>query len=497
MEITSKPYLSLLMIFRYLAGYSLGRADIVRRAMSKKKHDVMQKEKEIFVNGLVDDKGNVIVEGCLRRGVDKNTALSIFAEMESFASYAFNKSHAAAYATVSYQTAFLKCHYPREYMAALLSSVVGSMGKTAVYSSECKRMGIMILPPDVNKSKSKFSVENNNIRYGLSGIKNVGYNLINSIVRNRAVDGEYKSYYDFGRRLNGQGLNAKSLESLIKCGALDCFDCNRREMVTSMSLLLSDLEYERKAGSYGQLSLFDTLDEEDTSFTVNHVRDFSLEEKLAFEREILGVFLSGHPLDRVSDCVDLRKIDKLADIINDENAAKYYDKNEVFLLVIINTVKKQTTRKDTLMAFMTVEDKTAVIEVIVFPDVYQKYRDILESGNIAGIQGSVSYKDEEEPKIIAKRIVGEDDLISRSRKFAKKADSYEAKLYLKFNDRKSEKYNRALNILLEYPGKVRTLLYIDEEKRLLMTPEEYSVSVCDDLLIRLYDLLGKENVKIK
>ena len=246
-----------MQIFRSLAGYSFGRADIVRRAMSKKKHDVMEREKQIFIHGLVNENGDVEVEGCLRRGIDAKTALSIFAEMESFASYAFNKSHAAAYAAVSYQTAYLKCRYKREYMAALLSSVIESQNKTAVYIGECHRLGIAVLPPSVNESDSKYTVSGGNIRFGLSAVKNLGLAFISAIINERRMK-PFASYYDFCRRMNGKGLNARSLESLIKCGALDHLGCNRRQMLAVSKTILDDLEYDRRrGGGAGQISLFD------------------------------------------------------------------------------------------------------------------------------------------------------------------------------------------------------------------------------------------------
>ena len=481
-----------MQIFRSLAGYSLGRADIVRRAMSKKKHSVMEKEKDIFINGLCDENGNVIVDGCLRRGVDRNTALSIFSEMESFASYAFNKSHAAAYATVAYQTAYLKCHYKKEYMAALMTSVVGDMKKTALYSNECSRMSIKVLPPSVNFSESRYSVEGDNIRYGLSGIKNVGYNLINTIVNNRYKDGKYQSYYDFAKRVNGYGLNSKSLESLIKSGALDNLGNNRREMLASIKTVLEDLDYERKMGSGGQLSLFDNEEfSDDASFNIPSLKDFSLDEKLNMEKEMLGVFISGHPLDRYSGIYKRFKLDTIDQIVDDE-IQKYKDGSNVAVLCIINNIKTQVTKNGSMMAFLTVEDKTSQCEMIVFPNIYENQRAEMFAGNIICVKGRISHKEDEEPKIIMADMRAARSLADSLEKKENKIK----KLYLKIPDRKSPLYDKALVLCEEYKGDTKLVIYLENEKRQLAFSDRYNVDICDELFFRLNDLLGKDNVRL-
>lgn len=478
-----------MQIFRSLAGYSLGRADIVRRAMSKKKHSVMEEERTIFVNGLTDENGNVIVEGCLRRGVDRSTALSVFSEMESFASYAFNKSHAAAYANVAYQTAYLKCHHKKEYMAALMSSVVGDMKKTALYSSECSRMGIKVLPPSVNYSNSKYMVEGDNIRYGLSGIKNIGYNLIDIIVKERN-SGLYSSYYDFARRVNGHGINSKSLESLIKSGALDEFGYNRREMLSSIRTVLEDLEFERKRGSFGQLSIFDSEGvEEESAFNIPSLKDFSLDEKLSMEKDVMGVYLSGHPLDKYGNLVSSLKCDRIADIIDTDNISKYKDGVPVSAACIINSVKNQVTKSGTMMAFLNVEDRTASCEVIVFPKTYETCVKELYSGNIVLVRGRLSFKEDEEPKIILQEIKP-----ASSVKSDMKAEA--SKLYIKLPDRNSPVFEKSLRIAEEYPGSTKLIVYLENERKQLIF-NNHSINICEKLLNKFIELLGKENVKIK
>ena len=286
-----------MQIFRELAGYSLGRADIVRRAMSKKKADVMEREKQIFIHGLVNEKGEVEVEGCVRRGVDEKTALEIFKEMETFSAYGFNKSHAAPYALVSYQTAWLKCFYPKEYMAALLTSVLDNTNKLVTYMAECTRMGIRVLPPHINQSDLGFTVAGRDIRFGLLAVKNLGRGFLQHIISERETNGPFSSFFDFCKRMFEQ-MNRRALESLIKCGSLDGLDLNRRQMLENAGSVLDFLEADRKKNVEGQLGFFDTgsAGEGAQEFLVAPRRDFSDREKLAYEKEVTGMFLSGHPM---------------------------------------------------------------------------------------------------------------------------------------------------------------------------------------------------------
>ncbi|MBQ0098329.1 MAG: DNA polymerase III subunit alpha [Oscillospiraceae bacterium] len=493
-----------MQIFRTLAGYSLGRADIVRRAMSKKKHSVMEKEKEIFINGLVDENGNIEVEGCLRRGVDKETALSIFAEMESFASYAFNKSHAAAYATVAYQTAYLKCHYKREYMAALLSSVLDNQNKMASYISECKRLNIRVLPPSVNESMSKFTVVNGNIRFGLMAVRNLGKNFINAIIEEREQNGKFLSYYDFCKRLSSHGLNQRSLESLVKCGALDNLGCNRRQMLSVMKSLLTDLEYNRKNTSGGQMSIFDVSDTEiqDTSFSIPIIDEFELTELLSMEKEMTGLYLSGHPLDDYENYANSVKADKICDILNTEDS-NYRDKSSVRLICIVTKNKTQITKSNKMMAFVNVEDRFGTCELIVFPNVLSECSSALYVGSTVEVFGTLNYKDEEEPKIIADKIKAlppADMLkIAKSEKVQKpdREEQKEKTLYLKLDSLSSEKYKKAENLLSLFHGNTKVVFYIPSESRQLLAPQSLWVSINDTLIERLKYHLGENCVKFK
>ncbi len=495
-----------MQIFRSLAGYSLGRADIVRRAMSKKKHDVMEREKQIFVNGLVNDKGEIEVEGCLRRGIDEKTALSIFAEMESFASYAFNKSHAAAYAALSYQTAYLKCHNKREYMAALLSSVIDNQNKTALYISECHRMSISVLPPNVNESESKYTVSGDYIRFGLSAIKNLGLAFIDAIIRERAIR-PYKSFYDFCKRLNGKGLNARSLESLIKCGALDNLGYNRRQMITVSKMVLDDLEYDRRrGGGAGQISLFDMGDSSaDDEIAVPELDEFPITEKLNMEKEIAGMYLSGHPLDEYAEYSNAVVADRISDIINSEGG-RYSDRSKVRLIASVNKNKTQITKNNKMMAFADIEDRFGSCEMIVFPNILDECRDALYIGSVIDIHGILSFKEDEEPRIIAEKITAlppakELSNVPISSAPVKQPVNFEPqkaeKLYLKVRSLESSEYLKAKNILEIFPGNVKVIFYLSDKNSQLMAPQTLWTTPNPTMLGELEYQLGKGNVILK
>lgn len=506
-----------MQIFRSLAGYSLGRADIVRRAMSKKKHEVMEREKQIFIHGLVNERGETEVEGCLRRGIDEKTALSIFAEMESFASYAFNKSHAAAYAAVSYQTAYLKCRYKREYMAALLSSVIDSQNKTAVYIGECHRMGIAVLPPSVNESESKYTVSGDNIRFGLSAVKNLGLAFITAIITERRLK-PYQSYYDFCRRLNGRGLNARSLESLIKCGALDCFTFNRREKLAVSQTILEDLEYERRRGGAGQISLFDMgTDDRPVEIFVPDLEEFPLIELLNMEKEMTGMYLSGHPLDEYAAYAEAVGADRISDIISGEDS-RYHDRSKVKLIAAVSEHKIQTTKTHKRMAFIGAEDRFGSCEIIVFPNVLEESREALYLGSVIEIEGTLSMKEEEEPRVLADKITALPPAkeLDASAIAAKKAQSKPVSephyrkapvsnaahnrpqtLYLKVPSLESREYRKAKNILEIFSGTTRVIFFLSEKREQLLAPRSLWTSPNPTMLGELRYQLGQENVILK
>ena len=487
-----------MQIFRTLAGYSLGRADIVRRAMSKKKHDVMEKEKQIFIHGLIDENGKVEVEGCLRRGVSEKVALSIFSQMESFASYAFNKSHAAAYATVSYQTAYLKCHYKKQYMAALLSSVLDNQNKMATYISECQRLNILVLPPHVNESYSSFAVTNGNIRFGLTAIRNLGKNFIDSLVNERK-NGPFVSFYDFCKRMNSKGLNSRAIESLIKCGALDNLGANRRQMLSAMKSILDELEYDRRKNIMGQMSFFEVSDiKPDNSFEIEPMQEFELMELLYMEKEMAGMYLSGHPIDSYSDFISVTKADSLGDIL-DAESNRYADGSTVRLVCIVTKNKSQITKSNQMMAFVTVEDRYASAELIVFPKVLSQYSNALYIGSVIEVIGKLNFKEDEEPRIICEKITA----LPPAEKLAdyvnnkNKSQHKEKKLYLRMDNTDGYKYQKTRNVLTKYSGKTKVVLYLTDSSKQLLTPNNLWVSVNDKMLSELCVILGQENVVLK
>ena len=500
-----------MQIFRTLAGYSLGRADIVRRAMSKKKHDVMEKEKHIFVHGLVDENGNIEVDGCLRRGVDEKTALSIFSQMESFASYAFNKSHAAAYANVPYQTAYLKCNYKKQYMAALLSSVLDNQNKMATYISECQRLGILVLPPHVNESMSGFSVINGNIRFGLTAIRNLGKNFIEMLVKEREKSA-FVSFYDFCKRMNNKGLNSRALESLIKCGALDNLGANRRQMLSVMKTVLEDLEYDRRKNVSGQMSFFEMGDiKKDVPIEIPDLQEFELMELLYMEKEMAGMYLSGHPIDSYKDFSKAIGADSISDILLSEDSSRYRDNSKVKLVCIVTKNKTQITKSNQMMAFVTVEDRYANAELIVFPKVLSQFSSSLYVGAVLEVIGTLNFKEDEEPRIICEKITAlppaqklksyvAQHLKAQPKEKAKQQttnEQKEQKLYLRIDDMQSIKYKKTINMLELFSGTTKVVFYITSEKKQLLAPQSLWVKPNPTMLNELKSYLGEENVVLK
>ena len=504
-----------MQIFRSLAGYSLGRADIVRRAMSKKKKDVMEREQDIFINGLVDENGNILVEGCLRRGVDKATATSIYAEMESFASYAFNKSHAAAYATVSYKTAWLKCHYPKEYMSALLTSVLDNFSKLASYTEECARLNIKVLPPHVNYSSLAFTVNNDDIRFGLMAVKNLGKGFIENIIEERK-NGLFTSFYDFCKRLYGKNMNSRALESLIKCGALDNLGNNRREMISSVKNVLESCEYNYRYSSAGQLSLFDSETQEDTiQQTIIKLEDFTINEKLAMEKEVAGMYLSGHPMNEYEDVRKAIKADKIIRLANADENKRYKDGDKVNVLGVISNVKVRTTKNNQTMATAVIEDKTGSIEVLIFPQVLSISGRLLTEGAVVKMFGSLSVREDEKPKILCNELVTINQVVEllknkkQTNTTAKPEknqetpqtdkNTYEKKqhiLYLKVDNLQSEKYLKVKNVLEIFAGNTQVVFKVTDTNQKLRAPRSLWVMLNEPMVNELKYILGDDSVFI-
>lgn len=490
-----------MQIFRALAGYSLGRADIVRRAMSKKKKDVMERERDIFINGLTDENGNVLVEGCVRRGIDEAVARDIFAEMEGFASYAFNKSHAAAYAAVSYQTAWLKCHYPKEYMAALLSSVLDNQNKLAGYIAECKRLGITVLLPNVNESMHGFSVSGGNIRYGLLAIKNLGRQFIDEIIRERKLK-PYRSLYDFCKRLYGKNMNSRALESLIKCGAFDGMGANRRQLLSISKAVLDDVEYDAKHNLNGQISFFDMEGALNASATVEPelppLPEFPRNDLLQMENEIAGMYLSGHPMDDYSDFARAIRADKTGAVLRNEGG-KYRDGAKVTLVGIVSRVKSQITKSEKLMAFITLDDRYGMIEAVVFPNVYEKFGAWLNEGNAVVMRGTLNFKENEEPKLIcdsAEQARTNEECKKMGRAPVPKPPKPQA-LYLRIDDLNTDLYRRAKRVLDIFEGRTPVIFRLTATNRAVKAPQSMWVDLNDVMIAELKYQLGEENVVVR
>lgn len=501
-----------MQIFRSLAGYSLGRADIVRRAMSKKKKSVMEQEKKVFIYGLEDENGNVLVDGCIRRGVPEETAKAIFSEMESFASYAFNKSHAACYALISYQTAYLKKHYFCPYFASLLTSVLDQSGKVAVYTDECSRHGVNVLPPNVNSSSAGFTVRDNSIEFGLMAVKNLGRNLIEKIVRERHT-GAYTSYYNFCSRLYGPELNRRALESLIQCGALDHLGANRRQMAASLDTTLHYLAEQKSSRIDGQLDLFGMNSHEPEEPSMPRLSEYSPAELLDMEKSSTGLYFSGHPLSEYDDAIRQVKADRLSDILQNENR-RYPDGKKVDVFVIIGKVKLKTTKNNQQMAFVDIEDKYAGLEMIVFPNTLQEYGNLLRESAILRVFATVSTRDEDEPKLICQSMQPAPKELpsgTADKPFLTAAPSYETPppasaanpykkvkkgLYLRIPCKESDAYRRALQITAIFDGTTPLYIFFTDTKILWATPADMHVSPNPVMLRELKKRIGDDNVKL-
>ena len=489
-----------MQIFRELAGYSLGRADVVRRAMSKKKADVMEREKQIFIHGLQREDGSWEVEGCVNRGVDEKTAEEIFRQMESFASYAFNKSHAAAYATVAYQTAWLKCHYPREYLAALLTSVLDSSGKVAEYTAECSRLKIQVLPPHVNESRREFTVAGEHIRFGLLAVKNLGSGFLQSLVRERETNGLFVSYYDFCKRMYPFEMNRRALESLIKCGALDGLGHNRREMLASVNLVMDSLDDDRHRNLEGQMGFFDTPETAGQKVEIPPLDEFTPSEKLAMEKEVTGMYLSGHPVSEYSDLFRRKAVVSMGEIQKDaaEHGDRFRDGNRVRVLGAVQSVKQKLTKSSGTMAFVTLEDLFGSMELLVFPNVYSRSHTLLREGQIVLAEGRISLTEEKDTKLVCDRIdpppLPGQALSSGESPQQPKKHSSRPGLYLKVPGKDSREYRKAMQYIAIFDGPTELYLYFQDTGKLVRAPAVYRVDANPVLVRELKRLLGSENV---
>lgn len=492
-----------MQICRELAGYSYGRADIVRRAMSKKKHDVMLKEREHFIHGMTDDKGNIICEGAVRRGVSERAANEIFDEMMSFASYAFNKAHAAAYAYVAYQTAYLKCHYPCEFLASLLTSFLDNTNKVVQYINECSKLGIKILPPHVNESGDTFTVSNGNIHFSLTAVKNLGRGFIRKLVEERETNGKFNDFYDFCKRMHGKDFNRRAIESLIRCGAFDNLGANRKQMTLVVDDIIDELENERRRNVDGQLGFgdltvgYDDYEQESVSapFSYPDAEEFPKDMLLKYEKDVAGMYLSGHPMADYLPISQKLHCAKIDDILSGE---VYKDNERVVILGLIASAKKKLTKNDSTMAFLNFEDNSGAIEVIVFPKTLMEKPSMFYEGNIILLRGRVSMREDEDTKIVCESVekcpdlkdIPDSEQQTEQKQSGKKAKG----LFLRFDSAASPQISCCKKLLDIFDGNVPLYFYYADKKEYNKNPLGQNIDVNDVLLRELRKILGESNV---
>ena len=473
-----------MQIVRDLAGYTLGRSDLVRRAMSKKKADVMARERKNFVYGN-EEEG---VKGCVANGIDEKTANQIFDDMTDFAKYAFNKSHAAAYAVVAYQTAYLKYYYPREFMAALMTSIMDNVTKVSEYILACRNVGIGILPPDINEGVSGFSVSGNSIRYGLSAIKSVGRAVVDVIISERETGGPFFTLEDFVSRMSNREVNKRTLESFIKSGSLDSLPGTRKQKLYVSSELLENKAREKKTVMEGQMSFFDIAPEEDKgNFQVSFpdVGEFDKETLLAFEKETLGIYVSGHPMEAYQELWQKNVTARTSDFIVDEDGHTVVEDNSIVVVGGMITAKKvKTTRTSQLMAFVSLEDMVGTVEALVFPKIYEKNKQYLTEDSKVFLRGRASIGDDPVGKLVCEEVIP--------------FSAIPNELWLQFEDQ--EFYERTVDsvmaVLRESEGKDRVVMYLKKERKLRRLSPSWAINAQGRLLEELYTLLGEKNVKV-
>ena len=483
-------------IFRKLAGFSLGQADMIRRAMSKKKEKEIKKEREAFVHG--DPSRNIA--GCVANGVSETVANEIYDEILDFASYAFNKAHAVSYAIVTYRTAYMKCHYPQQYMAALLTSVLDNTTKVAEYISACKDMGIRLLPPDVNKSDADFTVDGKDIRFGLVAIKNIGWGLIHQLMEQRELEGPFRNFDDFCVRMSGKELNKRAVESLIRAGAFDSMGYNRRQLMLMSSKVIDDAQAAMRDNIAGQLDLFGGFgdDPQDTAVMQRHdvpdVPEFSRQELMAMERETTGLYLSGHPMDEYRDQVRKVGAVSIGAIVNDftseEGPQHFSDNQQVMVAGVIASSRTRTTKNNSLMSYINLEDDTGMIELLAFQRALDTGGVYVSEGAMVLIQGKISLRDEKEPQILVDSIrpIGDVyELELRQEKNRKK------KLWLKLNSTDKKALEHVELLLTMFPGDEQLVVYFEDTKKRMAAP----CIVHEALIAELQETYGEDRVAVK
>jgi DNA polymerase-3 subunit alpha len=498
-------------IFRRLGGFSLGQADMIRRAMSKKKQAEIEKERLAFIDG----DPNRGICGALANGIPRDVAASIYDEIYAFANYAFNKAHAVAYAVISYQTAYLKCHYPREYMAALMSSVLDYPEKVSEYTEECRELGIRLLPPDVNESNDMFTVSAGDIRYGLVAVKNIGRGFIKDVMAERGKNGRFSDFEEFCRRMYGGDLNRRALESLIKCGGFDSFGVKRRQlMMVSLSVLESVADQKRR-NLDGQIDLFGAPSggeeaPEGSRIELPDVPEYTMREKMAMEHEVTGLYLTGHPMDEYKSAIKTLKAVSIGRILADADAGKapddadsysaaidrgpreFRDDQTVTLAGVISAVKTKATKNNSLMAYITLEDGTGSMELLAFQRALDQGGGYVRENLPVYIVGKLSYRDEKEPQLIVDTIRPLSDLDPMPGEEPVQ-EKQEKKLYVKIPSENDAAYERLKLVLVMFPGNDQLVIYFEDTKK-----KRGARCVFHEALIaELEAMFGRENVVMK
>ena len=477
-------------IFRSLGGYTMGQADNIRRAISKKKMKVIEAERKVFVYG--DPEQNI--PGCIGHGISEAVAQSIYDEIVDFANYAFNKAHAVCYAVVSYQTAYLKCHYPRQYMAALMTSVLDSAGKIAGYIAECKELGIAVLPPDLNHSEDHFTVEGNAIRFGLGAVKNVGRGLIRTMVKKREEGGPFQSLEDFIQRMGEGELNKRAVENFIKCGAADCFGNHRSELLAVYDSMMDAIADSRKKNLEGQMGLFGMLEENDAAarIPIPRLNEMRKPELLALEKETMGIYISGHPMDDYRESLKNTHVMRIGSLLDED--AHFEDDQIVSVAGIVQSLKMKTTRNNSVMAYLTVEDDTGAMEMLAFSNVLSQYGGYLKEGAAVVITGRLSLRDDKEPQIVVNRARPISDYAENpDREPAPKAPPRKGTLYLRLPGEEGRLYPKVRAIVNMFPGENGVVLYFADTG----TRRGARAALAEPMLQELKKQLGDGNVVVK
>ena len=474
-------------IFRTLGGYTMGQADNIRRAISKKKLKVIEAERKVFVYGDKDQG----ISGAIAKGVSEAAAQSIYDEIVDFANYAFNKSHAVCYAVVSYQTAYLKCHYPRQYMAALMTSVLDSAVKISAYIAECKELGIALLPPDINHSEDHFSVEEGGIRFGLGAVKNIGRGLIRSMAAKRREGGPFRSMQDFLERMDEGELNKRAVENLIRCGAMDGFGCHRSELIGVYEAMMDSIAASRKQNLEGQMGLFAMLEDEGPSkMDIPHKEEYSRAELMAMEKETTGIYLSGHPMDDYRKLLKNTHVLPIGDLMDEEK--RFQDDQIVSVAGIIQTVKTKTTRNNSVMAYVTMEDDTASIEMLAFASVLGQYGGYIRENSAVVVTGRLSLRDDKDPQILINRVRPISDYASGRPQEAPRPQMPQT-LYLRLPGEQGKLYPKIKAILNMFPGTQKTVLFFEDTRARRGTTCDFR----ENMLRELKNVLGDGNVVLK